>query len=373
MRKLFFLLLIAATVLCFCGCTENPTNDITTAPSTSATTEPTEPVPTEPSDTPSCEHVYDKQSFTEPTCTEFGHLSTQCLLCGDCQSISVAPTGHQFTDATCTMAKECQVCGFVEGEPLDHAYVDNTCSRCNAVQLPDGTRVPFSVTVRSNKGALIAGVTVTIYADGIHLMGSCVTNANGVATMPVYRSENYKIVLSNVPQGLSAKEAYTFRSTTANINLTAVAQISPDDHSKANYRVGSYMGDFTLTDTDGISYSLSTLLTEKDLVILNFWFVQCGPCKEEFPYFQEIYGKCDNLQLLALNPINSQEDIVTLRQQMGITFPMVRDTIGLSEGFQVSAYPVTVFIDKTGKIRQIDVGAYSTQQALEAVIQKFLK
>jgi thiol-disulfide isomerase/thioredoxin len=133
------------------------------------------------------------------------------------------------------------------------------------------------------------------------------------------------------------------------------------------------MGDFTLTDTDGNIYTMSNLLKEKELIILDFWFVNCGPCKAEFPYFEAITEKYDNVQLLTLNHIDSEKDILALRDQMGVTFPMIVENIGFQQGFGISAYPFTVFIDGNGRILKIHNSVFSSQADLEALIDSLLK
>jgi thiol-disulfide isomerase/thioredoxin len=188
--------------------------------------------------------------------------------------------------------------------------------------------VTFTVTIRSDKGKVIEGVTVAVYTNDQSPAATAKTNNKGIATMNILVSQNYRVVLSNIPNGFAAKDSYTFSSTRVNINLSTVSVVSPTDHSKANYKVGSTMGDFTLTDTDGNIYTMSNLLKEKELIILDFWFVNCGPCKAEFPYFEAITEKYDNVQLLTLNHIDSEKDIIALREQMGVTFPMIVENIG---------------------------------------------
>ena len=191
--------------------------------------------------------------------------------------------------------------------------------------------------------------------------------------MTLLAADSYTVKLSNIPSGFAAKESYTFKSTRVNINLSTLSVISPTDHSQANYKVGSTMGDFTLTDTDGNSYTLSQLLKEKELIILDFWYVNCAPCKAEFPYFEAISKKYDNVQILTMNHLDRESDIIALREQMGVTFPMISENIGFQQGFGIQAYPFTVFIDGNGRILKIHNTMFSNQAELEAVIESLLK
>ena len=327
-----------------------------------------------PQDVPAdCEHDFKLTNQTAPTCTATGSLSYLCGKCGHAYTETIAANGHRYSEATCTASKTCLVCAAVSGEALGHSYMDGSCARCGALDPSASIEVTYTVTVRSDKGVLIEGVTVSIYTDADAPAAVGRTDSKGVATMTLMSAASYKIILSDIPAGYAAKESYSFRSTTVNINLSTVSEISPTDHSKANYKVGSTMGEFTLTDTDGNTYTLSALLKEKDLVILDFWFVNCGPCKAEFPYFEAVYQKYDNVQLLTMNHIDTEDQIIALREQMGVTFPMIAENIGLQQGFGLYAYPTTVFIDSSGKILKIKVGDFKDQAELEAMIEGFLK
>lgn len=319
-----------------------------------------------------CEHEYRLTAQIAPTCTSSGSLSYTCNLCNDVYTDPVAAKGHTYADATCDQAKTCRTCASTDGTALGHSYENGKCSRCGAADPSAPAEVTYTVTVRSDKGKLIEGVTVTVFTDAQTPAAVGKTNSKGVATMELMSAPSYRLVLSNVPAEYSAKESYTFHSTRVNINLTTLPQITAEDHSKANYKVGSVMGDFTLTDTDGNSYTLSELLREKDLVILNFWFVNCGPCKAEFPYFETVHKQYGNVQLLTLNHLDSVDNIKTLRQQMGVTFPMISENIGFRQGFDINAYPTTVFIDKSGKILKIKVGEFRTLEELETMINSYL-
>ena len=320
-----------------------------------------------------CDHNYKVSGQKAPGCTTAGSISYKCSKCNHLYTETIAATGHKYADATCEQAKTCSVCGATEGNALGHSYADGKCSRCGAADPSVPAEVTYTVKIRSDKGDLIEGVTVSVYTTEDTPAATGKTNSKGIATMPLLSHSSYKIVLSDVPAGYSAKESYTFRSTQANINLTSVSYTTPTDHSKGNYKVGSTMGEFTLTDTDGNSYTLSKLLKEKKLVILNFWYVNCAPCKAEFPYLEAIHQNySDDVQLLTMSHWDTVDQIVALRQQMGVTFPMIREDIGFREGFGMTMYPTTVFIDSTGKIVKIDVGGYKSEQELVNIIKRYL-
>ena len=320
-----------------------------------------------------CEHDYRLSNQVLPTCTTAGSITYQCSKCSHPYTETISSNGHKYSDATCTQPQTCTVCAAKQGDALGHSYTDGSCIRCGTADPSVPTEVTYSVTVRSDKGVPIEGVLVSVYNGVTTPAATATTNQKGIATMTLLSADSYTVKLSLIPAGFSARESYTFKSTRVNINLTSLSYTTPTDHSKGNYKVGSKVGEFTLTDTDGISYTFSNLLKEKKLVILNFWYVSCAPCKAEFPYLEAIHQKyAEDVQLLTMSHWDTEESIKALRQQMGVTFPMIREDIGFREGFGLSMYPTTVFIDSTGKILKIDIGGYKSEQELVDIIKRFL-
>ena len=45
------------------------------------------------------------------------------------------------------------------------------------------------------------------------------------------------------------------------------------------YALGAPMPDFTFTDINGVSHTLSETLKEKEMVLINLWATRCGPCE----------------------------------------------------------------------------------------------
>ena len=226
----------------------------------------------------------------------------------------------------------------------------------------------------------MANVHVTVYVNGnASPAGSGVTDRNGEARIPMVKGTSYRVILNNLPAGYESNAYYDFSSNTVNITIRKATIRNEKDHSEAHYEEGQTMTNFSLTDIDGDTYQLSSLLSQKQLVVLDFWYTTCEPCKSEFPYFEKAIQKYgDAFALLAINPINDDGAIRTLRQQLNassntaVTFPMMRDTCNLALGFEVSAYPTTVFIDPNGIILDIHVGTYANEAEFFKAIERYL-
>lgn len=370
--------------------TQKPTEPAVTTPSAPAATSPKPTEPTQPEEIPDttpetekpgnsgCEHEYQQTYTKAATCTAAGSKKFTCKKCGAVMRQEIPIKDHSYAAATCLIPKTCTGCSRTEGAALGHSYGENhLCIRCGVKDpdvSPEMMGVDFVATIRSDEGVLIPGVTVTVYTAN-SLSGSAVTNQKGVATIALGAGSNsYTVKLSNVPEGYQTQESYSFSSAQVTINLkTLPVRSDPNDHSKARYEEGDEMMDFTMTDVDGNVYNLSQLLQENKLVILDFWYVSCNPCKKEFPYFEaalEAYG--DDVVLLAVDPFYAAEDIQKLRDEMGLSFPVFQDPLGLSGGFRVESYPTTVFIDSTGTIRKIHRGAFSNEAAFLRAVEAYI-
>lgn len=118
----------------------------------------------------------------------------------------------------------------------------------------------ITIQVKDSKNTPVDGVTVQLHiADTLH---STAVSAGGQVTFTLKNhTGSYKLVLTGVPEGYKPqRETYTYRSDSGAIVLDIVPVVHPDDHSKAAYKVGSVMGDFTVTDVDGKTHQLSRLL-----------------------------------------------------------------------------------------------------------------
>ena len=322
-----------------------------------------------------CKHSYSVTATKESTCSVAGTKTHTCSKCGSSYTEALALKPHDYEVATCTTPKKCKVCSATDGQPLGHTWNKyDYCTVCGVKNTQLEGAVTFKATVKSDENLPIKGITVSVYTtSATQPAGSAKTDSKGVATVSIERHSSYKVILTDVPKEYAVKESYSFTGTTVTINLKTEPVYDPLDHSKARYKEGDTMADFTLTDVDGNTFNLIQLRKKKKLIILDFWYVNCGPCKSEFPYFEkavEQYG--EKIEFLALNPLDSEENIRQLRQEIGVDFTMIKENLGMAAGFNVSAYPTTVIIDNTGKIRSIHRGTYDSEAAFLRAIEKFL-
>ena len=109
-------------------------------------------------------------------------------------------------------------------------------------------------------------------------------------------------------------------------------------------------------------------------VILNFWSESCQPCLSEVPYLQRFYAAHtaqNSFALLGINQADPKDDIRAFGANNHVTYPLLFDTGDtVNQKFNVTAIPLTFFIDSNGIIRYVvlqPLTPQTMQQGLAAV------
>ncbi len=145
--------------------------------------------------------------------------------------------------------------------------------------------------------------------------------------------------------------------------------------SLCNYQLGDLMGNHSVTDINGNTYKFSEVFKEKKAIVLNFWFVNCGPCQMEFPYLQaaaNAFG--DDVLVLAINPTDDKENAIKkYATQNELSLPMIKGEQDWITAFSLKGFPTTVVIDSYGKIAFSHTGAVTQEGIFEKIFEHFTK
>ena len=137
---------------------------------------------------------------------------------------------------------------------------------------------------------------------------------------------------------------------------------------------GQPMPDFTVQLTDGTTATLSALLKEKDLVVLNIFASWCGPCEREFPEMEAVYqAHSDKMVIVSVSgdPNDTMDIISAYKDSHKLSFPM---GLASEELYPLagSGFPTTIFIDRSGNVGFIKVGAFASREEFEGKANTFL-
>ena len=114
--------------------------------------------------------------------------------------------------------------------------------------------------------------------------------------------------------------------------------------------------DFALQDLSDQPVSLSDFRGK--VVLLDFWASWCAPCRKELPAIEKLHRAYGEKGLVVL-AVNSEADKVASAfvRQEGYTFTVLTDSRGsVFDDYAVSSIPVTVVVDRHGRIAAYFVG-----------------
>ncbi|WP_145532498.1 TlpA family protein disulfide reductase [Yersinia alsatica] len=94
-------------------------------------------------------------------------------------------------------------------------------------------------------------------------------------------------------------------------------------------------------------------------VYLNFWSASCGGCLAEMAALDKLSQEYQNdIVVVAINTDPEQVDINPVLAQRNISYPVIRDQLGITqERYQVIGTPTSFMIDRNGKVTQLHQGA----------------
>jgi thiol-disulfide isomerase/thioredoxin len=113
------------------------------------------------------------------------------------------------------------------------------------------------------------------------------------------------------------------------------------------------------------------------VVYLDFWASWCGPCKESFPWLNEISAKYKDrgLVVVAVNLDKDREKADAFIKQHPPTFQMLFNSDGsIAKKYGVKGMPYAVILGKDGQVLHSHVGFHKDKtkeyiQALEGALK----
>lgn len=135
---------------------------------------------------------------------------------------------------------------------------------------------------------------------------------------------------------------------------------------------------WSVTDYDGAAVSSAAL--KGKVVLLNFWYAGCPPCRAEAPQLEKLYSTLSPEGVVFLG-VNTEDGAATAKgfaAKYGLQYPSVLDA---DEGVMVqtfagdvpaNAVPVTLILDRRGRVAARFSGAITSRATVETIVRDVL-
>lgn len=185
-----------------------------------------------------------------------------------------------------------------------------------------------------------------------------------------------------------ARRAFAALVVVVATTLAACSTGAPSGDLQQNY----VSGDGTITEFpegsrgEPIVFSGTTdaggELTSVDLsgsvVVVNFWYATCPPCRLEAPWLEELYQKysSDGVEFVGVNVRDDAETSRAFAETFDVTYPSIVDrdssvVLAFSGIASPSAVPTTLVLDRAGRPASRIVGLID-KSILDELIQTAL-
>ncbi len=109
-------------------------------------------------------------------------------------------------------------------------------------------------------------------------------------------------------------------------------------------------------------------------VVVNKWASWCGPCRFEFPFFQQVAAKRgDEIAFLGVNANDSNDAAETFLDEFPLPYPSISDPDDdVGKLFEGHFFPSTALYDAEGELQYTRTGPYESVKDLNHEIERYL-
>lgn len=142
--------------------------------------------------------------------------------------------------------------------------------------------------------------------------------------------------------------------------------------NESAFKLNEKAPDFIAFNMDGQSIKLSEL--QGKVVVLNFWFIKCGPCVQEMPELNTLKKQFYNEDVVFLAiTFDTKENIQTFLKTHDFNYTILPKSSDVIQVNKVRSFPTNVVLDKNGIVVFQETG-YRTniKESISAIITKSL-
>ncbi len=171
-----------------------------------------------------------------------------------------------------------------------------------------------------------------------------------------YPYESWRQMLSSGEYGIRTKRPVSDSAEFFIYKLSAAEKASrlsrlPKPPESAFFTTGELITPFKANDINGNKLNLKAMAGK--VVVLNFWFIDCAPCRQEIPELNKLalsYANNPNVVFIAI-ALDQRADIQKFIKSNPFGYQIVADGREYADIYKLRSYPTNVVVDKEGKVR----------------------
>lgn len=252
-----------------------------------------------------------------------------------------------------TLLVSCLLCSCKNKKASSLSELENSSSPQNTTIPNPEDLTSYSISLNYSMSGKVSNATISLKNNQDEIVSSGKANENGTYIASLPKGE-YKVEVSDMDQHYYLdNEDIHIVDTEPSIDVLVRSKIL----SEETYQIGDQMYDYCFEEAESKQkiYLSDVLKQEKNkFVVINFWYVSCKPCENEFKALGPTYELYkDKMEVIALSyDINSK--IYKYKDTHELTFLMGNDPSNeLIKASGLEYFPTTMFVEKSGRLDYI--------------------
>jgi cytochrome c biogenesis protein CcmG/thiol:disulfide interchange protein DsbE len=165
------------------------------------------------------------------------------------------------------------------------------------------------------------------------------------------------------------------------LGLLTVVALGLRRTQQGTVQVGDTIPEFTLSFFDGYQLAGKSEVKLSELrgkvIVVNFWASWCKPCEQEAAELESAwrsYEQGGQVVFVGADYVDTEPEARGYLKKFEITYPNGPDLgTRISQMFRIQGVPETYFIDQTGKLVYAQIGPFSSEAEIHAIIDPLIK
>jgi peroxiredoxin len=126
---------------------------------------------------------------------------------------------------------------------------------------------------------------------------------------------------------------------------------------------------------------LSSADVAGDVVVVNFWYAACAPCRVEAADLEKVWQEYQgqDVSFVGVNTFDQADQARSFAEQWGVTYPSVIDAndgdvkLAFAAATPIQATPVTLVLDREGRVAARIIGQLEGASILSTLVRETLQ